>query len=845
MQITQSIYEDWVQMHKAFVNNRILASWSNNKSITKQDNVTKDKACFIDRWLQELYSEMTMLTARMLAECGMYELLLQVARAGCYMMDMWMTWWGKSYKRTNTTNILSKETHWTFNPRMTRYHHTSFYSWKAFATYHIAFDETTKQRCLDDNILQAVLGNRIRYVTSPNQSTNTASTTEIIKQIVRETNRNTLSTQLQRDITEARKHIYYHPLSMYMQAKIYELQGLYSEAVSEYEGLIDLISPYDPKRQINSGQTPIGDYAPQEPLSESSLRTRMYYMERVCGRQQFYGIIDTTRIHMEIAEVYVKLDEPSLRVQHLLNAVRESSYDDLDFENFLRLANQLNNIERYPEALAIIEAAQYPNQRLGEIQISYTRHQTPEILKCIIQSRARNFANATEDARLVATRFTLKVDSINKADDLPKDEGLWKLYTDCTSGNVVATGKDELAKLFASADIIVKKYAEQAGTLEAYARTLDDVNESLEYSNERGNLSDIAVDMTQNTSLRFENETEQRKKRKSSSASFFTDWFTPDHKYLDNNLLKIFYAMQSSHKSFNWAIYDDAAKKSRISLSPISRKYAFEHILPQLSQSKVNPFRVLLLSQMVMYHSREYSNKLSQFSELCNNLAYNRAQTGLYLENAYDYSIVAVVTMNYLLHTAETDSKPRHTFSRKLAQFCDTAGWVRYRYYHTRVANKADWLRDAPQPYVNEAQLQVAEKFLMKGIRYDQRRAIIHYHLARLYLTRVEVTWQHQHDLLGNKMPLSFDEKYHDGTEPAKNVQNYAHFVSTSITQAFRYLRNAKELNRFGRLHAQLSWLTNRINLYKKAWEKRQFRGIAGDEDAESPIFEAGNSSAD
>ncbi|MGB7341882.1 MAG: hypothetical protein WBC91_23495, partial [Phototrophicaceae bacterium] len=93
-------------------------------------------------------------------------------------------------------------------------------------------------------------------------------------------------------------------IPLYVQARVYTLQEAFDDAIDDYERLIDLISPYDPKRPMNVGTTPTGDYAPNKRLSEFSLRQHMYYMERVCGRQQFNGLVNLPAIHSEIAQVY-------------------------------------------------------------------------------------------------------------------------------------------------------------------------------------------------------------------------------------------------------------------------------------------------------------------------------------------------------------------------------------------------------------------------------------------------------------------------------------------------------------------------------------------------------------
>lgn len=88
---------------------------------------------------------------------------------------------------------------------------------------------------------------------------------------------------------------------------------------------------------------------------------------------------------------------------------------------------------------------------------------------------------------------------------------------------------------------------------------------------------------------------------------------------------------------------------------------------------------------------------------------------------------------------------------------------------------------------------------------------IIHYHLARVYVSYVELIWQLNPNALR-------EEK----------IGNQAHTIDNYLTQAFRSWRSAQQYDQFGRLHAQLSWINNRINTYKTQWEKRQMAGLTG-----------------
>ena len=107
--------------------------------------------------------------------------------------------------------------------------------------------------------------------------------------------------------------------------------------------------------------------------------------------------------------------------------------------------------------------------------------------------------------------------------------------------------------------------------------------------------------------------------------------------------------------------------------------------------------------------------------------------------------------------------------------------------------------------------IERADKFLRQGIRYDPTRAIIHYHLANIYLSRVELIWQSAPESVSNP-----------------SVGSQAHCIDNFLKQAFQEWRNARDFDQFGRIHNQLVSLHKNISKYQKVWGNRQQTGIAG-----------------
>ena len=123
----------------------------------------------------------------------------------------------------------------------------------------------------------------------------------------------------------------------------------------------------------------------------------------------------------------------------------------------------------------------------------------------------------------------------------------------------------------------------------------------------------------------------------------------------------------------------------------------------------------------------------------------------------------------------------------------------------------APFARVPIKPMPNWGNLIHSEYYLDKGIRYSQQRAIIHYHLASIYLTRLEMTWQSEPDAIGGP----------DIGGKARNIDIY-------ITRTLNHWRNANNYDIHGRSHTRLVWLYSRVNGYKDAWDKRQLIAIRG-----------------
>lgn len=229
--------------------------------------------------------------------------------------------------------------HLTFSPRTASFQKASLHAWRAYAMYmrysnplvRLQYDSKQTQDDEDDDWEKL----------EENQKLN----------------------RIDEELKNARQEVRKHPLVLFVQAKLNAAKGLHSDAINVFEELLDIIAPIDPKQRI--GPDEIGDYSQVFSSQEAPFRVRMYVMEKLAGRSQFRSVVNRVSIFMEIARVYRQIDEPALRVKYLNEAVRWSSYADVDLNNLISLANQLMELEQYDDALAIVEAIRATNANLN------------------------------------------------------------------------------------------------------------------------------------------------------------------------------------------------------------------------------------------------------------------------------------------------------------------------------------------------------------------------------------------------------------------------------------------------------------------------------------------------
>lgn len=740
LHLAQRSYRWWDHAHRFF------------NGLEKETQMT-----FVGRWAIDLYNEVTLLTCRLLAEASAFELLYHVSNEASKVSDQWIEVWGDSYKDTES----SLKKYHTFSPYVSRYQRATIKAWRAFALL----------RCYDDN------ATRVRLECSKNS-------------LIEKVSREQLLEKVQQDIDFARRLVSPHPLALFVQSQVFRLLNLHDQAIEVLEYLLDVIAPFDPKQDV-------GKVIPSNPRPEPTTnqgRKDLYFIEKVCGRQQFNTIINSSSVHSTLAALYTELGKPELSVRHLMEAIRSSNSEGSVDNIYLQLASELNSMERYAEAHAIVESIRMVNHGRPATDRSHLQSAAPNILECIIHTRSMQYAKSLQKCKEIAHNVQL----------FSPQNYLHEFVTPHPNDPHWCSFRGAFRELLSTLDAKLSFDGE-------HAKTDDVIQPEMEEALHR--CSKLIASTEQDMKWHSLRDIVNFVVESVDAQSLHTA--TVDEKF---HFPRVFLKLQDDKETPALIAYLGKLAFCVLKESAFRLLFKPNYILQDNARfgKLAGTFQTVMAGEVFMFVGKRAWEDLTQFAELCNSLAYNRAETGLHIHPyAFVDAVSAHVVMAYLVQVSERDTEQHQDFAEKLAQYCDTLGWLYYRKaFHPnldrQLRNKNEIVGESDPKEILPL-LADAEKYLKQGIRYNPTRSIIHYHLARVYVSYVELIWQLNPNAL-------HEEK----------IGNQAHTIDNYLTQAFRAWRSAQQYDQFGRLHAQLAWINNRINTYKTQWEKRQMSGLTG-----------------
>jgi tetratricopeptide (TPR) repeat protein len=647
----------------------------------------------LGRLVLDIYLRVAMLTARLLAQAHMYALLLKMTTAAKTITEEFVKEWRKEYSKEGKQANALGDQHFTFTPLTFRYQRATILAWNAYAQVMLYRQPSKMVHSLEkpqDYGVRAAIAEAEKTIQ------------EVLKTIVPS-----------------------HPLALFVHAQLLAIGGRYSDAIREMEDLLELIEPFDPKRDI--GNT-IADSPAPNPTSDEE-RGRLYHYERIAGRQQFHHIVNPVMIHDAIADYAMQMGDEKLSITHLSEAVRFTPFSDTHLNIFLKLAAQFSSTEQYVDAQAVLDAAMQPLSRLKGILLSHTRRNAISVMEIVTMTRRMLHAHALRHAQHIARNYELmsEEDFIELAEKvthrdpqssfLNEFKGVSRRFGEVCELPSVQITQEKLMAIGTQFKIRFEKITGISLRVGKVKQVGDILTAGLN-AIYRGRFSPRA------DKARGEGQTLEE-----GFAKLFSKAANPNAKKLTiterlSRIATLAYYAQD----------DDAARQCL-------ETYALAQY----------PFALARFSQTMSFYTDQATGTLMQIADICNALGYNRASTTIGNNNiAYTDSLVAIAIMCYLRSVTNSEHPLYEVIRRRLAQYCDSLGWIEMAMLTRDIMNAKQFSVSSNQillsglepqtgdlPYILAGLDQIIQRF-EQGIRYDPTRSIIHYHMAYAYIERAK-----------------------------------------------------------------------------------------------------------
>jgi hypothetical protein len=705
----------------------------------------------------EVYVLLSLLTARLLADAHRYVPLTDMAGIVTHDMDAFRAHWMKENKLQDGSWKPGDESHFTFSAQVFRFQFAAMRAWYAYGLLHHEHNLISRQ-------VSKVLKDDFKSIPS--------SRTECLK-LARE------------QIEQARKEVPVHPLVLLVRAQLLNEDGLRLQAIQELKTLLDVIDPFDPKRDaVGSSQ----DGTPSPTSTES--RSYRYFIERVAGRQQFACVANPVALCQLMAE-YARDIESDAATSYLNEAVRRSSFRDVDFELFERLGSKFNRLERYDDALAVASAMRLPLEEIRNARDLGVRRFAPDVMEAEAYSRKERYAQAREKARSLAGRLRIPVEYI---------EECWPDPRQVAQASPVRPHHDRFRSL-------TRRFADYYSSRDAHEvqrQAIDSFNQIVTLDpplNRKVAFAEGMRKIIEQMSRTHALPTSTNGPLRLSPLFTRLNAFAGDDDSRFGNKVDV-----AGPRAVEFWGNDDKKGNLYYGLNHLAEAVLYVHDMPTLRtflnnryRDDNNHFALSEMARTVIEHGRQARAGLIYLSDVLNTLAYTRAMMRLSGPDfAYLDSALAIYILTYLYKTCDRTHREHDMLSSKLAQACDTYGWVQYYgerpTLETLQSSRSIW-------QVSEKlrrSLEKSEKALRQGLQYRHDRPIIRYHLAYLHLDAAEL-------LLDARSPADRRGAYADNVTVL--IKQYLEAAENELTEAGRIDQNGRLRHRIIRLNAWLKAL--------------------------------------
>lgn len=583
----------------------------------------------------DFYLLVSLLTARMLAEARRFDPLWKLAKEVKEQLENHRAQWQEAFGFEE--GEYNNRSHFTFSVLVFRYQYASMLAWYAYGLL-----------MRDGDLISERVSRRLSANGLPKHGEDS----------VREASE---------AIQEAYSLLPVHPLVMYVRARLYAHDRLYPQAIEQLQQLLSIISPYDPKNDVGI----VSSEMVQTHTTTSDECKRLYYLERIIGRQQFVNIVRPARIFELMATYAEQNGDLQQAATYLNDAVRRSPYHDKDFYLFERLVSLFNRLERYQNARAIAEAMKIPRERLkmGVAPMGVFRL-APEILELQALTRQGLYERARQLSRRIAREFELRAQDMSQ-------------LTTIGDGQYLA----EFEKRISEQDDEGSDYKERVQQI----FSIKDLN---------GGFAEMLVNVVEDQRSLAETHNIPGEKR-----GIFSNMFARIPKTEEQNEI-----LNTLAARVLWVQNREAIKQ-----------------LLEGKHSQDDGFAIAKRMHIAIHVGQEARSILTYLGDLMNAMAFNRVMLRQ-LESIHPLidATCAVYIFNYLYQTCDHDEPKHGMLSRKLAQSLDTYAWVIYS-LGIPERDHDHWER-------RESVLAHTKRLLLLAQRYDANRAIVYYHLAHVSL---------------------------------------------------------------------------------------------------------------
>jgi tetratricopeptide (TPR) repeat protein len=332
------------------------------------------------RWTTEHFLEVADLTCKTLAACEAYAALTYVAGISSQLGEHWFNLWKDAFADKKDFRL---------STLVIRYRYMSLVSWLSLGISRLSEEQLpiVEKRALERSTL----------VLNPANFTFAH-----IEKEIRDRSTGALV-----------------PLYTFVRATNHRRAKRFSAAISDFNTLLSFADQFDPKIYDQFGPG-LGITQDRETLNVESpsfdklpIRKQLYYMERVCGRQQFEDFIDKSKIYHELAITYAEMGDYKSAIVHITDALTWSTYSDEDFQNTLLLVDYLYRLDRFQEALAVVEEGlERLTSDFGSIEDTSSIDTTTllelkfRVYECVLLTRIEEHSAALELGLSIRKRYT-------------------------------------------------------------------------------------------------------------------------------------------------------------------------------------------------------------------------------------------------------------------------------------------------------------------------------------------------------------------------------------------------------------------------------------------------------